>query len=53
MSSTNIHIVRENSDVEIYVEVKNSFAGAMNIWNSLNNKYDFRDSIFNRFEKTA
>ncbi|MBC2048241.1 hypothetical protein [Listeria booriae] len=52
MSSTNIHVVRENGDVEIYAEVKNSFAGAMHIWNSLNKKYDFRDSIFNGFEKT-
>ncbi|HFQ5696354.1 TPA: hypothetical protein ACHR2W_002784 [Listeria monocytogenes] len=49
MSSTNIHVVRANGDVEIYAEVKNSFAGAMHVWNSLNAKYDFRDNLFTEF----
>ncbi|EJG7554940.1 hypothetical protein [Listeria monocytogenes] len=52
MSSTNIHVVRANGDVEIYAEVKNSFAGAMKVWNSLNAKYDFRDNLFTEFKKT-
>ncbi|ENR6356160.1 hypothetical protein ACEWL8_001976 [Listeria monocytogenes] len=52
MSSTNIHVVRANGDVEIYAEVKNSFAGAMHVWNSLNAKYDFRDNLFTEFKKT-
>ncbi|MBC2292940.1 hypothetical protein HCC36_06805 [Listeria booriae] len=52
MSSTNIHVVKTNGDVEFYAEVKNSFAGAMHIWNNLNTKYDFRDDFFSGFKKT-
>lgn len=52
MSYTEIYAVDSNGDVRLYGEVKNSFAGAMHVWNALNTKYDLGDSFITQFERT-
>lgn len=52
MSSTELYAVNNKGDVVLYDRVKNSWLGAMHVWNSLNDKYFLGDSLFEGFNKT-
>lgn len=52
MSYTELYAVNKQGDVEFYGEVRNSFAGAMHVWNTLSKKYRLNDNLFNEFKKT-
>lgn len=52
MSYTELYAVNKKGEVEFYDEVKNSWAGGMHVWNTLNEKYSFNDSMFTQFKRT-
>lgn len=52
MSYTELYAVNKKGDVEFYDEVKNSWAGGMHVWNTLNEKYNLKDSMFTQYRTT-
>ena len=50
MSTTNIYKIKSNGDIVLYDEVPNSWRGAMHIWGTLTDAYNFNDTLLTGFK---